>query len=253
MDDSRLMATSSAPVVTQFMRRRPRPVATPSKARLGLGRIHDVDVGIRDRGNDALRLEGGVDRAGEIETVRPAQAARRHSQTFDRRGPVIEKAQSRKIQHRRAGRHAQCLGLVEGRVAVFERQDARAGDQAPHPGHLRKAHERRQAVADLAAAHLPAAAFVRLEEAALGEHLQGPPHGEARESQRVAERALRRQALSGPQGAGFDFTIERRGAGFVQGRRAERCERRARAAAVLRPGHGRSIALVAFGCLAVQQ
>ena len=161
------------------------------QARLGLGRIHDVDVRIRNRGNDALRLQGGVDRAGEVETVRPAQAARRHSQAFDRRGPVIEKAQSRKIEHRRARRHAQCFGLVEGRVAVFEGQDARAGDQAPHPRHLRETHERRQAVADLAAAHLPAAAFVRLEETALGEHLQGPPHGEARESQRVAEGAFR--------------------------------------------------------------
>jgi hypothetical protein len=134
-----------------------------------------------------LRLQGGVDRTGEIETVRPAQAARRHSQAFDRRGPVIEKAQSRKSEHRRARCHTQCFGLVEGRVAVFDGQDARAGDQAPHPRHLRKSHEGRQAVADLAAAHLPAAAFVWLEETALGEHLQGPPHGEAGESQRVAE------------------------------------------------------------------
>jgi hypothetical protein len=34
---------------------------------------------------------------------------------------------------------------------------------------------------------LPAAAFVRLEQAALGEHLQSPSHGQARESERVAQ------------------------------------------------------------------
>jgi hypothetical protein len=73
-------------------------------------------------------------------------------------------------------RDAQRLGLVDCRLSVLERQDARGGDETALPGHLREAHERVERLAHRTATHLPTAPLVGLQQSPLGELAQRSAH-----------------------------------------------------------------------------